>query len=939
MGAATALADGISRALGVPRPFAHEANAALTLVQDWRTLARQVTELPVTVKPVGYYRSPESVDIWKIYRRYRQFQQYVSSSAELLAGVVVPRLSQAYLKIFYAKQCKDRLVELHAWLAGVVENTQRYFQALRETDPERVDALFAALWQPPQSDGSFAKQAMPALWLCAFLFAGANSPFPHYFRGLPAFAHALEEVNIELAQAPIFPSKLRSSIETRAGLGLRLTPSRELDGAYVGATVSGFLRGASELDPNLVKVQVGARLVRVNGADVADEPFDAVLSRLRAAALPLRLRFLYNPHWHRRERAKSVYVGELGASGYADIGSPRRQRLSSIASTAASSPSFGGAQELKTRSRSSVASSSALSLSVAAPASSTSAPTARSRHAPERRFSVDSRKSLGILSAVFGDLFGRRRHETADDALLLEGDDDDDPAAALASWDDVGGETRDVASRGFFSLLPPRLLHELRARERLLDDESELKPSDRDTGVGGSSAAAKPEQQQQQKTTALGVWSTSTGALGLALGACRLRGVEAAMLELPPQLFSARPSALGSEKLWGKGFVLVAVNNESTFGRPFAAVVRMLAKASRPTSVCFRWFQDWSPFLETDAGEQQQAPPLFYKPAFAAYALECLSEAQADLCSHLHLALVENASVRNEIGALQHAQRESRRQQEKAEAAAAAAEAQAAAADAAVAQLRAALSASEAAVTRAGDRLQAADAQLASTKREFRAQLAAAHESAKLQVAAHEERLVRESNRSIATARALAERRAAQALETALDALQQQHATYLQQLAEEHAEEVESLAQQVVVWRHQVEVLTEAEKRSYAAMLSSGVHPYHDAHRSRFGLADAPRGGERERVAASARASAGTGAGNGGKGSARQIGHPNPPSHASPFEYESWRDGTPEDPSDHTFSELSDRSSLALGPNSSSSSNATRSNATLWDRVMALIAD
>lgn len=63
MDAATALADGISRALGVPRPFAHEANAALTLVEDWRTLAKQLTELPVAIKPVGYYRSPESVDM------------------------------------------------------------------------------------------------------------------------------------------------------------------------------------------------------------------------------------------------------------------------------------------------------------------------------------------------------------------------------------------------------------------------------------------------------------------------------------------------------------------------------------------------------------------------------------------------------------------------------------------------------------------------------------------------------------------------------------------------------------------------------------------------------------------------------------------------------------------------------------------------------------
>lgn len=63
MDAAAALVDGISRALGVPHPFAHEANAALTLTEDWRALARQVAEQPIAVKPVGYYRSPESVDM------------------------------------------------------------------------------------------------------------------------------------------------------------------------------------------------------------------------------------------------------------------------------------------------------------------------------------------------------------------------------------------------------------------------------------------------------------------------------------------------------------------------------------------------------------------------------------------------------------------------------------------------------------------------------------------------------------------------------------------------------------------------------------------------------------------------------------------------------------------------------------------------------------
>lgn len=62
--AETALMDGISRALGVPHPFVHEENQALVLVEDWRQLARQVVRAPIVVRPLGYYRSPESVDMY-----------------------------------------------------------------------------------------------------------------------------------------------------------------------------------------------------------------------------------------------------------------------------------------------------------------------------------------------------------------------------------------------------------------------------------------------------------------------------------------------------------------------------------------------------------------------------------------------------------------------------------------------------------------------------------------------------------------------------------------------------------------------------------------------------------------------------------------------------------------------------------------------------------
>lgn len=612
----TALVDGISRALGVPRPFVHEPNAALTLVEDWHELTCLVATEPITVKPVGYYRSPESVDMyaprasaqrwhdslthtrlrrsaaatslsarwarvatprrtfidrsvtfiwcncyslgvcmfgisctrrsWKIYRRYRQFQQYVSRSSELLADMVVPRLSQAYLKIFYAKQCKDRLIELHAWLTGVIENTQRFFETAAAA---AADAAAPRDWL--RTELTHASQAaMPALWLCAFLFAGANTPFPHYFRGLPAFALALEEVNIALTKAPIFPSKLRSSIETTAGLGLRLTPTREVHGAYTGATVSGFLRGAAELDASLAAVQVGAKLVRINGVDVTDTPFDAVLSQLRSVGLPLRLRFVYNPYGHRRERSKSYYAGESGVRGSIDAttmasspprdGPPlRARRASSAASTTSSSTGgrslsgHGAANterlERRTASVSVVGSSS--SSTTPRPPSRSNSMSVRPKDALQRRYSMDSRQSIGIFRAVFGDLFGRKRHETADALLATHFDTDED---ALSSWDDVSGEVRDIHSRGFFSLLSHALLHELRMKDRLAYDDSAF------VGKAAGDSASSKETDAALKALsdrkAQGIWSTSTGPLGLAFGSCKLHGVEAAMLEIPPQV-------------------------------------------------------------------------------------------------------------------------------------------------------------------------------------------------------------------------------------------------------------------------------------------------------------------------------------------------------------------------------------------------------------------
>ncbi|KAF1775390.1 NADP-dependent oxidoreductase domain [Phytophthora cactorum] len=532
--------------------------------------------------------------VWKIYRRYRHFQKYISQSSELLASrsVRVPRLSQAYLKIFHAQHCKDRLVELHKWLEGVLENTQNYCQILQQKQEEQQkeklhelqqqrlkqleeQAKLKTTWKnknhsnsdvpvtsinsgrvraPSRMSTTTAStrrssislktieqlgdpalyvlrtdkaEALPVVMLSCFLFAGANCPFPHVFGGMPSFALALEELNVQLEQAApaAYPSKLRNSMTSRAGLGLRLTPSHEQEGQFLGAVVAGFLRDQQELDPALVDVPVGAKLVRVNGIDVSDSPFDQVLS---------------------------------------------------------------------------------------------------------------------------------------------------------------------------------------------------------------------------------------------------------------------------------------------TFGAAFVTVIKRLRSASRPTSLCFRWYQDFSPFLETDLAEQHSSsltkPHAIGAKMFAS-SLDCVAEAQTDLSNSLQLALMENASVRDEISVLQDAHRELRLAQERAAERERILQAKVEQSDVEIAKLKEEVDIQRQELEKARLRAAEAEAKLATTEKK---------------------QLIKESNRSIENSNQLAERRAQKLLDVAANESQRKHEEYLQKLAEEHSEEVESLMQQVAVWRHQVEVLTEAEKRNYAALVSNGVNPPKD---------------------------------------------------------------------------------------------------------------
>jgi hypothetical protein len=60
---AQVLVESISRALKLPRPHLHEPNRSFTLVEDWAQLVELVARQPIAVKPLGYYRTPDAVDM------------------------------------------------------------------------------------------------------------------------------------------------------------------------------------------------------------------------------------------------------------------------------------------------------------------------------------------------------------------------------------------------------------------------------------------------------------------------------------------------------------------------------------------------------------------------------------------------------------------------------------------------------------------------------------------------------------------------------------------------------------------------------------------------------------------------------------------------------------------------------------------------------------
>ncbi|RHX97444.1 hypothetical protein DYB25_002939 [Aphanomyces astaci] len=94
--------------------------------------------------------------------------------------------------------------------------------------------------------------------------------------------------------------------------------------------------------------------------------------------------------------------------------------------------------------------------------------------------------------------------------------------------------------------------------------------------------------------------------------------------------------------------------------------------------------------------------------------------------------------------------------------------------------------------------------------------LAAAHDAANRRVMAHEARCIEESRKSIEVAKRAAEVRVKRQVEEALAAQRRQSHLEMQRLAEDNGEEIEFLNQQLTLWKHQVEVLTENDRRRHA---------------------------------------------------------------------------------------------------------------------------
>ncbi|EQC30012.1 hypothetical protein SDRG_12292 [Saprolegnia diclina VS20] len=727
-----------SIAMELPQPYVMELNKNFVVVENCAQLTTLLSAAPIRAQPLGYYRTSDGFDMyvfectlgatpvekrsWKIHRRYRHFDAFLAQLNTLAPSMRFPSLSGSYLQMFRAKQCADRLVELHAWL-------EKVFGLLQ--------AAQAAQSLPAPSKAN--PHAKLFVLLCSFLFAGANTPYISSTAptlALPAFAWSYQQVTIRLTQTPLYPSKVRSSIESDAGLGLRLAPAHrakeETITVYRGALVQAFLR--HQVDTDLQHVRLGSHLTHINGVSVEDEEFTSILFQLRSMARPMQLTFRFDPRPHHFE-------DEM----------PERDRLSSIATSDRANSVYmaGGSVDV-----------------------------------------TEPQTPMRVFESVFSDTFGRKRTDTVqlpDDVNEeVESNQDD----VIESWDDVGGFVMDTISHGYFFAK----LH-------------------------GAPAKAKPTDT----AFATGIWSTAAGPMSVQFTGCRLRGKDAVYLSATPMLFNApepKNPQRKQERRLERGMVLTAVNKESTFGRSFKDVVKLLETASQPTALTFRWFTEYSLFLgpNLDAVDQTLINRhIRDDPTPTPTELNSLLEAQAKMFRSLQTALNENASLRKDMQVIQESNRLVR-------------EDHASALSAYKGLLRAnerlvercqalqyALEDVHVDVQQTAKERRAAEAAAATAAATLSSHLEKARVDSVHYLKAHEARCLAECNKSIEVAKRVAEAKTKKQVDDAVAALRAQTNAAMQRLVEENADEIEFLNQQLALWKHQVEVLTESDRREHAS--------------------------------------------------------------------------------------------------------------------------
>ncbi|RHZ28997.1 hypothetical protein DYB37_001286 [Aphanomyces astaci] len=375
-----------SVAMALPEPYVTKRNLKLVLVEDYVRLASFVKSEPFSVSPLGYYKSPDGFDIWKIHRRYRHFDMLLSrlmdpsssSSSSAAAAARWPSLSGSYLQMFRAKHCKDRLVELHTWLVKAVELLQTF---------------------PAPSADTTTGDKSHVLFTC-FLFAGANTPYVT-FPSLPLFAWALEQVHVQLTLSPLYPSRVPNQ-HAAGGLGLRLAPSTgraddETGGTiYRGAVVTGFLRDSFDV-PNVQYVRLGSHLSHIHGVSIENETFDTILLHLRSQSRPMFLTFTLDP----RPSSLECQLSE------ADL--RRHDRALSASSM------ISGSRRT----------SAASSMDVA-----------------------DVQTPMSVLGSVFHDTLGGSRKRT--ETMISDNNQDEDDGMLMLCWDDVSGLGMDTVTTGMY---------------------------------------------------------------------------------------------------------------------------------------------------------------------------------------------------------------------------------------------------------------------------------------------------------------------------------------------------------------------------------------------------------------------------------------------------------------------------------------------------------